>query len=363
MFWRPTITQLRDQAINDVLIGTGFPTLLRRSPLRAMAYAIAALANGLYGYLDWIARQSTPFTATGAFLEAWGALVGITRLPGTAATGTASGTGTGLVVGGTAFRRSDGSSYTTQADVTLSGSGTVSLIAADSGAVTTLTTGEQLVLASPVAGVNGTWTAANGTPGADVEADTSLRTRILARYAAPPQGGDSADYLGWALAVPGVTRAWINPLGMGAGTVVVYVMLDQAEAAHQGFPQGVNGVAIAESRDTPATGDQLAVANALYPQRPATALVYVVAPVPQVVNFTIHPKTPVSSPVQGLVINAIDVTFLAHADALGGELETSPFEAAIAAVPGMPDFTVTAPSGAITPALGHLPVRGTITYV
>jgi uncharacterized phage protein gp47/JayE len=42
--------------------------------------------------------------------------------------------------------------------------------------------------------------------------------------------------------VPGVTRAWCAPNGFGSGTVVVYTMWDSAEAAHNGFPQGTDGV-------------------------------------------------------------------------------------------------------------------------
>ncbi|MFC7611718.1 baseplate J/gp47 family protein [Teichococcus aestuarii] len=103
---------------------------------------------------------------------------------------------------------------------------------------------------------------------------------MLDRFRAPPQGGAVADYETWARAVPGVTRAWIAPNGMGAGTVVVYAMLDDAQAGAGGFPQGADGVAAAETRATPATGDQLTIADALYPLRPATALVYVVAPTP-----------------------------------------------------------------------------------
>ena len=47
-----------------------------------------------------------------------------------------------------------------------------------------------------------------------------------------------------------------------------------ARPCHGGFPQGTNGVAALETRDTAATGDQLAVANYLYPLRPVTPIVY-----------------------------------------------------------------------------------------
>ena len=83
------------------------------------------------------------------------------------------------------------------------------------------------------------------------------------------------DYATWAISVPGVTRAWCLRNGYGAGTVVVYIMLDAAQAGHDGFPVGQDGVATDEPRGVPAVGDQLTVANALYPLQPVTALVYV----------------------------------------------------------------------------------------
>lgn len=364
MFSRPTLTQLRDQAVSDILIGTGLPSLLRRSPLRALAYAIAGLVQGLYGYLDWISRQSVPFTATGAFLEAWAALVGITRLPAAAANGMATLTGSGPIPAGSVLRRSDGAEYTTLAAITIVTTGTVSIIASVAGADGTLATGSMLTLISPVLGLSSAAIVASGSAGADQELDQALRTRMLQRYAAPPQGGDAADYIGWALAVPGVTRAWTKPLSMGAGTVVVYTMWDNSEAASLGFPQGTNGVASAETRDVVATGDQLAVANALYPLRPATALVYSVAPVPHLVNFVIHPKAVISAggALDLAIKAAIDGVFLALADPLATELETDQFQVAIAAVAGMPDFTMTSPAAPITAANGSLPVRGTLAY-
>ena len=97
-------------------------------------------------------------------------------------------------------------------------------------------------------------------------------------YREPPRGGAEMDYATWAISVPGVTRAWCLRNGYGAGTVVVYIMLDAAQAGHDGFPVGQDGVATDEPRGVPAVGDQLTVANALYPLQPVTALVYVCSP-------------------------------------------------------------------------------------
>lgn len=64
-------------------------------------------------------------------------------------------------------------------------------------------------------------------------------------------------------------------------------MLDNVRSSGGGFPVGTNGGAALESRYTPATGDQLVVANAIYPERPVTALVVVAAPAAQPIDFSI----------------------------------------------------------------------------
>lgn len=365
MFARPGITTLRDQAIADVLVETGLPTLLRRSPLRALAYAQAGLAYGQYGYLDWIARQSTPFTATGVFLEAWAALVNVQRKPASPATGTVvfAGTAGSYIPVGTLLRGAGGAGYVTTSAATLdsNGSGGATVQAQTPGSAHTLQTNNPLTLAAPLAGVQSSAVAQPTTPGADPELDAPFRTRMLLRWASPPQGGDATDYVEWALEVPGVTRAWVNPIGAGEGTVVVYTMWDEAESPG-GFPQGTDGVSPDDWRGTPATGDQLTVAQHIYPLRPVTALVYSVAPAAYPVPFGIHTPSPVSAVSQSNVAAALEEVFLAAADPLSGTVPLGLFDQAITNALSTPLFTLTTPTTAITAPLGSLPILGTITW-
>ncbi len=90
--------------------------------------------------------------------------------------------------------------------------------------------------------------------------------------------------------MPGCTRAWIVPGGMGAGTVSVYPMFD--DNAFSGFPQGSNGCASEEARGPTATGDQLAVAEYIWPRQPIPALVYVIAPVAFHIPVTLYNFAP-----------------------------------------------------------------------
>jgi uncharacterized phage protein gp47/JayE len=367
-FPRPTLTTLRQQTKTDIVSGLppGATALLRYSNLGILGDALAGLAHLHYAYLDWIALQSVPYTATDEHLEGWAALKGVTRIPAASASGSVMFLGTpGSVVPiGATVTRGDGIAYTvtTGGVVSSDGSVTVVVIATTAGVVTNAVVGMPLTLGSAVVGIqsNGLATTAL-TGGADVEADDALRTRMLGVYAAPPAGGKRSDYVEWALAVPGVTRAWVNPNGAGVGTVVVYTMFDLAEAAFAGFPQGTNGVATVEPRAVPATGDQLAVANALYPLQPVTALVYSCAPIAMPVNFVISGIPTAPAATRAAITAALQAVFFLYG-APGGTVDLSLVESAIAAIPGTLPFVITSPTGNIVSNTGYLPVLGTITY-
>ncbi len=169
----------------------------------------------------------------------------------------------------------------------------------------------------------------------------------------------------WALSVPGVTRAWCAPQGMGAGTVAVYFMMDTAEATFGGFPQGTNGVAAPETRDTAATGDQLAVANAIYPLRPVTALVYALAPAAQPLAFALVGLASIGLAQQRAVSAALASLLVAKDTPLASvAVEQSDVTAAVITVGGLPSSAVTVPSSwPATSAPGSLFTLGTVSFV
>lgn len=369
-FARPTLsTQIArvQQDINAVLPGAD--ALLRFSNLGVLAKAQGVQANQLYGYLDWIARQSNPYTATDEFLEAWAALVRVYRKAATVATGAVQFSGTNGVTlpTGTLLARDDGVQFITTASGTVAG-GLVTVAAegvADPaglvGATTDTAAGVTMRLAQAIDGIQSSGTVSTAfTGGADIETDDDLRTRMFQAYQQQPQGGAVSDYIEWALQVAGVTRAWCVPNGFGPGTVVVYTMFDTTEAAHNGFPQGTNGVATSETRDTAATGDQLVVANYIYPLRPATALVYSCAPVAQTINWTI---TGIPAASQAAVTAALANLLLREGTAKGGKIEIAHAWSAVAAVSGVDDFVINVPSADVLTAAGDLPVMGTATYL
>jgi uncharacterized phage protein gp47/JayE len=386
---RPTLTALRDQGLQDVnaariqdAFGNILDGMLPKAIVRVLVYAIAGQSYENYAYLDWISKQSIPATATGEFLAAWGGLKGVTRNPAIAATGSAifvagqDAAAPAVIPVGARVVRTDGVAYTTtsSANINPGGQASVSVVAATLGSDGNAAAGVGMMLADPIVGVQTVGSA--GTPllgGVDQETDEAFRTRILQVYSLPPQGGSRNDYLEWALAVPGVTRAWINPTGGGVGTVLLYVMFDQSEAAHNGFPQGTDGVATAEPRGPTAAGDQLAVANAILPKQPVTALVYALSPIASPVNFSIAGLGTSNTPaMQAAISGALSDMFLRLAN-VGGTvqpatgyawppIEPSAWYAALEAVPGLTAFTVTAPVAPLTPLPGNLFTLGTVGF-
>ena len=376
-FTRPTLGQLRRQAASDINAALpGVDALLRYSNLGIMGDVLAAMAAGHYGYLDWIALNAVPFTATGEYLEGWAALKGVTRKPASAAIGSAAFTAAAgaQIPAGTTLTRSDGVTYvTTAAGAAAGGTITVPFVANAAGADGNADAGVTLFLAGALVGVASTGVAAAPiTGGADVELDADLRSRMLAAYATPPQGGSITDYPGWALAVPGVTRAWVSPATMGPGTLTVYFMMDDAQAAHGGFPQGTNGCATYEARDVAATGDQLAVANAIFPKQSVTALVYAVAPTPNQITLTIANLSALSDARKSMIASAVSGALFTGA-VPGGVTNVSAIEAAIANTAGTAGYVLTGITasagtvsnggiGNITSNPGALPVLAGIVF-
>jgi uncharacterized phage protein gp47/JayE len=368
-FSRPSLTELRATAVQDI-VSSGVPGLdglLRNAVLRVLAMVMAGLAYSVYGFIDWIARESVPFTATDEYLEAWAGLIAVYRKDSSPASGNGaqfSGTAGTLVPLGATLTRQDGTPYTSTAAATVDGTGVVlvPILAAVNGAGTNCDAGTYISLDPPIAGINsGGVITVPLTGGADQEADDEFRSRMLLKYAAPPQGGSESDYIEWATQqVPGCTRAWITPNGYGVGSVAVFVMFDDAQAAHGGFPQGTDGCAAEEVNGPTATGDQLAVAEAIWPLQPVPVLVYVAAPAAFSVNVTLAALVPNDAGTIADITASLNDMFLALGE-VGGTIYPSQLYQAISLTPGVDHFTMTAPAAAVTAGAGQLPVLGTLT--
>jgi len=383
---RDTLTQLRSMVLAEIATRLpGSNPFQRRTALNVFGTVYAGQLDDQFGYLDWIAKNGVPFTATGEYLIGWAALRGVTLKPATGSSGPVIFTGAAgapvygaqqVALGQQLFAVTDGG--TLGGD----GTGTFNIAALATGAAGNLAPGAILNLVTPSEGIVSVATVAGPVGlagGADLETLDSLRTRMLAVYAAPPQGGDLNDYALWALAVPGVTRAW-GYSGAGAGSVVVYFMMDDVRAQESGIPQGKNGTSQYETRGAaPASGDQLIVADQLYPKRAASALVYASAPAPVPLALTLS-EVPSDQAIRDGIAAAVAGVLRREAapggvwitqtladgstlQAPGGIVRLSHIEDAIAATPGLDYFLIVAPTTDIAVGLGEISIPGPIAYL
>jgi uncharacterized phage protein gp47/JayE len=383
-YQRPTqntiITNLQ-QAVTSYL-GSANP-LLRFSDLNVLIRVFANLLYVQYQYLDYISLNAIPSTAVDESLFTWAALKSLTLTPATPAQGTVqfSGTPGSLVSDGTVVVNAQlGVLYAVPdgygGSIGDGGTFQTTVIATTAGSISNVEMPATLALQNPATGIQPAVTLVTDiSGGTDVETEDSLRARMIQAFSNPSQGGALQDYVTWSLAFAPVTRCWVGgPSVMGAGTVSVWFMEDIVESEFNGIPQGRNGGSQYDSRLVTATGDQLALANYLFPLRPATAIVWCLAPSPVDLNITLA-EVPSDSTIRANISAAVS-SFLVrtatpggsiNADlSAGGTMRVSQLWTAIADVPGLDYFEITLINGSapadITVSTGELLIPGTITY-
>lgn len=345
---RPTLTELIDRVIADISSRvTGVDgAVLRKSLLGVIGRAEAGAVHMLYGYIDWVAKQVIPDTAEKEYLERWCAIWGITRKASSFSSSTALllGVAGATVPAGTVLQRQDGVRYTTLADGAFFGSTLSVPVAAEiAGAAGNAPAGTAVFLLSPIAGVQG---AASlqvvAVGGEDVESDARLLARLLERIRKPPQGGSESDYVTWALEVAGVTRVWVYPRQMGAGTVTVLFVCDDNE-------------------DIIPTPSKVGEVQAhLEARRPVTAEVFCAAPIAAPLNPSIQIR-PNTLAVQSAVRGELE-DMLARDARPGGPILISRIREAVSLAAGEDDNVVLSPAADVPNATGHFATLGSITF-
>lgn len=352
-FERPTLSQLITRGKAD--INTRLPGAdanLRASPEEVMVIAASGLTSGLHGHLKWLSKQILTDLSDDEFLVREAADFGLTKSKAVAAIGPATFTGTnGVVIPlGTIFTRNDGTQFkvTTAATVAL-GQAVPILTAVQPALAGNCLAGVILTIASPITGLNATGVVSGGgiVNGSDIESTSHLRTRVLLRKQTPPTGGGPGDYKQWALAVSGVTRAWEFPLLLGPGTISLFFVRDGDVSI---IPNPA-AVAIVQAY--------------LNTKAPVTAQVIASAPIADVTNFTIH-IVPSNTTTQAAVTAELAALLLSSSrpsDGAGaGTILLSQINDAVGIAAGVTDYTVTLPAANVVPALGHMPILGTITW-
>ena len=348
-FARPELPDLMAQT-ETLLLGDlpEVSPVVRRLILRAIARTQAGMVWSEHGYLAWLAEQLMPDMADDDYLARWGRIFAVPQKPATAASGLATFTGLALPIpSGLPLLADDKVTVfntTAGGTIPMGGSLTLPIAAAQPGAAANLATGAVLTLGQAIAGVSPVATVAPGTTGgADQETANAWRSRILLRIRTPPQGGARVDYLAWALAQPGVTRAWVFPLARGAGTVDVAFVMDGA------------------SPIIPASADVAAVQAAIDVQRPVTADCQVFAPVGDPLTVTVADLQPDTPATRQAIGNAINALLLRDAQP-GGTLWLNRLTAAISDAGGVQSFNLTTPTANVVSASGHMPIFAPVTY-
>ena len=118
-YTKPTLSELIAQVENtiNVLLGTTEASL-QFSYLNAIADASAGALNGIYSYLDYIAKNAFPDTADSENLSRWAGIWGVPRDPATKSTGNIKATGVlnAFIAKGTELKRTDDVRYLTTED-------------------------------------------------------------------------------------------------------------------------------------------------------------------------------------------------------------------------------------------------------
>ncbi|MBZ7124617.1 baseplate J/gp47 family protein [Klebsiella grimontii] len=379
-FKRKTLSELREenrQFMQAELKNVG--ALLRFGNLKVIADMDAGMSHLHYAYLDYIALQTNPFTSTDEWLAGWMALKQIYRKAATASRSTeveATGTVGYRLPAGTVLNRSDGYQYVTDAELIIGSGkkGTVAITAilpdltddsTGGGSDGNADAGTILTLDANVSGIDNSLTLINpATGGTDIEGVEDFRQRGLLAYQNPPQGGSDADYKKWALAVSGVTRAWVKRRGMGVGSVVIYIMCDGNDATNNGVPTGTDGVSSLEDWGViKATGDQGRVADYIYPLQADTAIIYVCSPIKKVVDLIISGIPNTDSDTIQAIKDAINLLFFENGNPDGnGKIYLSDINGALSQVEGSTGYVLESPAQNIILETGELPLLGEVNF-
>lgn len=306
------------------------------------ANATASALSGLYQFGAWVLRQAFPDTADPDWLVMHARLRGLSRKAAVAASGTIQLTGkAGTVLkSGIQWRPEGGVLYqtTTPGTVTAAGTLTLPVRAMTPGIMGNLSPGTRGALTSAPEGMDSTVSVITLTGGSDTESDPALLARLLDVLRQPAAGGNAHDYKVWAESVGGVAGAWVYPLRRGLGTVDVVI------TATGGLPSAdtVRAVQTYIDRVRPVTAKDCQVLA------PAIMTVEIAVSVGLSAGTTLADVTP-----------GITAALQRYFDALipGQEAIATQMGALVSDVPGVLDYSLTAPQGNIIPTVDGTTVQ------
>jgi uncharacterized phage protein gp47/JayE len=351
----PTLKQTRSLTRDYILSQLGAKAMIPNSVLRIMSDAMAGLTHLTLLYLDWLAKQLMPDTAEQEWLDRHG-VIWLTNADGskgrkaaTYADGDLQYAGDpGVIIPiGTLLSGPSVQYQTTVAGtIGVDGLGSGHAVALTAGIIGNLEDGTELAYTVGIPGTSTVTCFGAMSGGVEEENDDQLRERILFRIQNPPMGGALHDYVAWAMAVPGVTRAWAA-VEIGIGTVTVRFLMDDLYSDNHGLP---------------AEADIETVFDYVNSKRPVTVLdCFVMAPILYFYDITIRELTRDDESVRARIEQSIrDMEFKRSKP--GQTMYRSWVDEAISQAIGEEthelDFETTE-----MPAPAYMPVLGTILYI
>ena len=353
---KPTLSEQIEQmkVAMDIYLGAT-DARLQHTYLNTIGTATAGAINGIYGYAEYIEKQTYPDTADTENLERWGAIWGVARTAAIKAEGetvTFAGSNGYTVPIGTELKRSDDVRFVTTTEATIvAGVGNAEVEAVEAGLNGNTAVAIELTLISPPIGITSKATVGGAgiVGGADEGTDDELRTDLFDRIQTPPQGGNYDDYNTWTRSADNVTRSWVythdTTPATPVGSVHILFMMDD---------KYVDGLPLAgDLTDVEAVVDEL---------RPVTATnVTFAAPTTNVVDFTIQ-ISPDTAEIRANVETELSDLILANGEP-GGTLHLSRLQEAVSLATGEDYHYMTVPSADVTSGDYELPIMGTITWV
>jgi uncharacterized phage protein gp47/JayE len=230
----PTITEIRDQILDDIEgASTSYP-LLPKAAWIILATAMAGAQYLLYRFGLWLYYQIFTGSMDDDALAARGSEYGITRTPAQKWRGTATATGTDdtVIPAGSLWQKA-GYVYTNLTAQTISGgTATLSLESLEAGDDVDLDVSDEVKIVTPQTGVDEVATIATDTQaGEDIESLSDYRARILFQQRNKPQGGAIPDFISWSTEVAGIAEAFIDR--PSPGYVNVYPLTDDPDPANR----------------------------------------------------------------------------------------------------------------------------------
>lgn len=320
---------------------------MRRSDAAVLARTHAATVYGLYQYLAWQFAQHRPDTCDEEHLVKHAADRNVPRKEAKPASGLVAVVGNvGAEVNvGDRLERAGVLYEVVQGAVLAAGAAAVGVQAVDAGISGNQPAGAKLQFISPVLGVESVATVnADGLHGGtDLEPLEDWRERVVDAFERVPHGGNADDYVAWAKQQPGVTRAWVKRNWVGPGTVVVFVVNDEATPITLTEPQCAEVLAGMES-DRPVTAD-------LGVQTPEL--------VPVHYQLRVTPDTPA---VKAAVEQSLKALHARNSE-LGGRLLHTHIGEAISGSRGEQDHELVSPAADVVPQPNQLLVYGGVTWM